>query len=156
LNKNPSNPENIQDAYTRVIVALKQLEEQVPIIQNQLGLVYSNIETYEIAKNTVESMKELKENDEILIPIGNIMYFKAKIQDPSSFIVNVGADISIIKTPEETVEFIDKNIEMLNNTRQQIEADYQRLLSEIQDLQQKKEDILREVSSQTSGQFPSG
>jgi len=137
--------ENPQEMYLKISAALKQLEPQVGAMQNQLELIYRNIETYEISKMTIENIKDLKENDEILVPIGNVILSKMSIKDPQNFIVNVGSDIAIEKTYQDVIKYLEKNIEILNKSREQAEKDYERLMENIQSLQEQKNMLLQYI-----------
>jgi len=156
LSKAPSNNESPQDTYLRISVALKNLEEQVPMVQDQLNLIYNNIESYEMARQTIESLKDLDKDAEIMVPIANLIIMKVKVQDPNKYLVNIGNDISLVKNAEDTIKYIDKNIDLLNNMRQQLERDFQELMTQIQALQQKRNELLKMISGQSGGQIPGG
>jgi len=142
---------NPQELYLRISVALSQLQEQRDALQEQLELIYNNIETYEITKKTIENIKELKEGDEILLPLGNIALIKAKIVNPEEFIVNIGADIALVKNADDTIKYIEKNLELLNNTREKSEQDFRNILQEIQSLEEQRLEIMRQIQSSGQG-----
>ena len=142
------NGQDPQEIFMQLTTLLKQKEEQISIMQEQIGMIYENLESLNSAKKTVEGLKELKEDDEILVPIGSIGVVKAKIQDPHNFIVQVGADISIEKNAEDTIKYIDKNIESINSTRKLAESEFKKIMQEIQQLEQTKNTLLQQVSRQ--------
>ncbi|MHA1270224.1 MAG: prefoldin subunit alpha [Candidatus Helarchaeota archaeon] len=150
MSNSQPNEEDPQKIFYQISVALKQREEQVSVLQNQMGLIYNRIETYEITRRTVENIKEMKEGQEILVPIGDTIVFKAKIMDTQNFIVNIGADVMIVKNIEDTMKYIDKNIEILNNRKQEIEIIYQKIAQEINELQRKKNSLLQMFSQKGS------
>ncbi|TFF89369.1 MAG: prefoldin subunit alpha [Promethearchaeota archaeon] len=152
MNNMPQDARNQQQEYLRISTSLQQLEEQASKIQEQLGMIYESIENYKIAKKTIETIKDLKEEDQILLPIGNIVLAKAKILDPQNFIVNIGADISITKDAQGTIDYIDKNIEILSKSQSETEKNFEQLIREMQALEQRKNEIAREVSSKMTSQ----
>ncbi|TFF86663.1 MAG: prefoldin subunit alpha [Promethearchaeota archaeon] len=155
-NSNPAqgtDPQALQNEYARIAVSLRQLEEQMNAIESQLGMISNNIEMYEIAKKTVENIKDLEEGAEVLFPIGDIVLAKAKILDPKNFIVNIGADISMEKDAQGAIAYLDKNIELLNNTIVQIQEEAKKVIQQIQMLEGRKNEIARSLGGP---QVPSG
>ena len=147
-NSNPAqgtDPQALQNEYARIAVSLRQLEEQMNAIESQLGMISNNIEMYEIAKKTVENIKDLEEGAEVLFPIGDIILAKAKILDPKNFIVNIGADISMQKDAQGAIEYLEKNIELLNNTIVQIQEEAKKVIQQIQMLEGRKNEIARSL-----------
>jgi prefoldin alpha subunit len=148
-----TDPQALQNEYARIAVSLRQLEEQMNAIESQLGMISSNIEMYEIAKKTVENIKDLEEGAEVLFPIGDIVLAKAKILDPKNFIVNIGADISMEKDAQGAIEYLEKNIELLNNTILQIQEEAKKVVQQIQMLEGRRNEIARSLGGP---QVPSG
>ncbi len=56
------------------------------------------------------SLEDLKENSELLIPLGAGIYAKAKLTDAKEFLVNVGSNVIVKKSIDEVKEMIDKEI----------------------------------------------
>lgn len=63
-------------------------------------------------KITIENIKEgVKENDEILIPIGGMANIKASINDPEKVLLAVTHDLIIEKDLDGAIELLEKRIE---------------------------------------------
>ncbi|MBD3230339.1 MAG: prefoldin subunit alpha [Candidatus Lokiarchaeota archaeon] len=152
MNNMPQDAQNRQQEYLRISTSLQQLEEQAGKIQDQLGMIYESIENYKVAKKTIENIKDLEEGDQILVPIGNIVLAKARVIDPQNFIVNVGADISMVKDAQGTLDYLDIQIETLENSKNQTEKNFEQLIREMQTLEQRKNQIARELSSKMAPQ----
>jgi prefoldin alpha subunit len=65
-------------------------------------------------------MDGVKEEDEILIPIGGIVSIKASIKDTNNALLFVGQDVAIEKSLGESIEFIDKLIEKYSESMKYI------------------------------------
>lgn len=56
--------------------------------------------------SSLESVKELKEEDSVLFSIGSMSYVRGKIIDRDKVLVNVGADVVIEKSIDDAMEYL--------------------------------------------------
>ncbi|MHA1668950.1 MAG: prefoldin subunit alpha [Promethearchaeota archaeon] len=98
--------------FQRQLSQFRYLQEQRDIYQNQFELMNASLLNFQNSKKTIENIMDgVKENDEILIPLGGIVSIKASIKDTNNALLFVGQDIVIEKNLGESIEFIDKLIE---------------------------------------------
>jgi len=98
--------------FQRQLSQYRYLQEQREIYQNQFELMNASLLNFQNSKKTIENIMDgVKEDDEILIPIGGIVSIKASIKDTNNALLFVGQDIAIEKSLGESIEFIDKLIE---------------------------------------------
>ena len=75
-------------------------------------------------KNTIENLKNIKDGQEILVPVGGLINLKATITEPHEILLNISNDIIIKKNIDNSIEFIDKLIgqhkEQINFLQEQI------------------------------------
>ena len=91
----------------------------------QLDLLNASLGNIVNTKNTIENLKNVKDNEEILVPIGGLANVKANIKDPGKIILYINQDIAIEKDLDSSMEFLDKIItqhnEQINFVRTQIQ-----------------------------------
>ena len=109
--------ENTQNAQ-ELLYQFRYLREQRDMLASQLDFISASQRNLVNTKTTVTNLKDLKDGEEILLPIGGIVNVKATIKDPEKVLVYVNQDVAIEKDIDASVEFIDKLIEQHN---QQIE-----------------------------------
>jgi len=98
--------------FQRQLSQFRYLQEQRDIYQNQFELMNASLLNFQNSKKTIQNIMDgVKEDDEILIPIGGIVSIKATIKDTNNALLFVGQDIAIEKSLGESIEFIDKLIE---------------------------------------------
>ena len=99
--------EKLQSLYMEFQVLgqnIKQLEEKTHALNNQLmELTFTN--------QSLEDMKKIKPDTEILVPLSGGIYAKAKLKDSKNVIVNVGANTTIVKDVQSTKTLIETQIE---------------------------------------------
>ncbi len=103
----------------------KYLKDQRDMFLGQLDLLNASLGNIVNTKNTIENLKNLKDNEEILVPIGGLANIKAIIKDPGKIILHINQDIAIEKDLDSSMEFLDKIItqhnEQINFVRTQIQ-----------------------------------
>jgi len=117
----------------------RYLKDQRDAFASQLELLNASLSNINNTKTTIENLKNLKENDEILIPIGGLANIKAKIKDPQKILLYISQDVAIEKSIEESLEFLDKVVEQhneqINFLRNQIQSMDENLESMSQEFQ---------------------
>ena len=119
--------ENTQNAQ-ELMYQFRYLREQRDMLANQLDFISASRRNLTNTKTTVANLKDLKDGEEILLPLGGgIINVKATIKNPEKVLLFVNQDVVIEKDIDTSIEFVDKLIEQHN---QQIEF----LQSQIQNL----------------------
>lgn len=116
---------------------LRILREQHDMYQGQLEIINASLGNYLNTKYTLQNLKDgVKEEDEILIPIGGIVGVKASIQDTEKFLLFIGKDTVIEKSVDESIEYIEKLIQQHNEQLKSISEIVQKLDLTIQGMSQ--------------------
>jgi len=120
---------------------LRILREQYDMYQGQLEIINASLGNYLNTKYTLQNLKDgVKENDEILIPIGGIVGVKASIKDTERFLLYIGKDTVIEKSVDESIDFIEKLIQQHNEQLKSISEIVQKLNLTIQGMSQSIQD----------------
>lgn len=82
---------------------IKQLQQQMAMLEQQLEEAYA-------AKDSITEIQSVKEGTEILVPISNGIFVRAKIMSPSELLVNAGYNVTVAKTIEQGKELIDSQV----------------------------------------------
>jgi prefoldin alpha subunit len=119
---------------------LRIYREQYDMYQGQLEIINASLGNYLNTKYTLQNLKDgVKENDEILIPIG-IVGVKASIKDTERFLLYIGKDTVIEKSVDESIDFIEKLIQQHNEQLKSISEIVQKLNLTIQGMSQSIQD----------------
>jgi len=108
------NMEPPQD-YQEQIMKFRYFKEQRDMFQGQLEILNASLANILNTKTTIENIKtEVKDNDEILVPIGGLANIKASILNSEKILLAITQDVVIEKDLESTIEFLDKLVEQHN------------------------------------------
>ena len=123
----------------QLVYRFQYLKDQRDMFAGQLDLLNASLGNILNTKQTLENLKNVKENQEILVPIGGLANVRASIKDPQKVILYVNQDVAIEKNLEQSLEFIEKVIEQhneqINFIRTQIQNLDSNLMSMSQELQ---------------------
>jgi len=92
---------------------------EIDEIENQIAILEEKIVDLEILRNSINELKNLKEN-EMLVPLGGGVLIKTNLSDEKKLLVNVGANILIYKTYDEALTLINKQIVDLISFQEQL------------------------------------
>jgi prefoldin alpha subunit len=109
------------------------LRERKDMYEQNLELLNASLNSLNNTKETVKNLENVKEGDEILVPIGGMVNLKANIKEPHNILLSV-SDVVIEKNIDNSVEFIEKQInqhqeqiKFLNEQLSQIEVRLQQI-----------------------------
>ena len=114
------------------LIKLSVLQEEARRMQEQVQLVNQETADLEIVKTGVDKLGEEK-SEEILAPVGKGIFIKSKPLEKELF-VNVGKGIVLKKTPKEAVKIIDKQIKQLQELKQVLVDEIEKINIQLQDL----------------------
>lgn len=118
--------ENTQNAQ-ELLYQFRYLREQRDMLASQLDFISASQRNLTNTKTTVANLKDLKEGDEILLPLGGIINVKATINNPEKVLVFVNQDVVIEKDIDTSIEFVDKLIEQHNQQIEYLQTQIQNL-----------------------------
>lgn len=110
---------------------LAQLAEEM---QKEIALVQNMIAEIDNASQTLKHIGELEDEKEILIPVSSNVYAKAKMKKQEKFLVLIGSNILVEKTLEETLEFMKKQREELQNLLNKRLEDLKKVAGRIEEI----------------------
>ena len=84
-------------------------EQQTAEFENQIYALDQKIAEFELLRESVEKIQHLK-NKEMLVPLGGGVLMKATTAADNKLLINIGANILIYKSFEESATIIDKQI----------------------------------------------
>ena len=97
--------------FEQQLYKFQYLKQQRDMFANQLDLLNASLGNLLNTKMTVENLKDVKDGEEILMPIGGMVNIKAIIKEPEKVLLYVNQDILIEKNLDDSREFIDSLID---------------------------------------------
>ncbi len=124
----------VDDNELRQALALMDAyKDRVEALTRQVQVLRMSLDEVSMALEAVKAFKDAKEGDEIMVPVGASCYIPVKVTGNRTVITGIGSGISIQKTSDESVDYLDKSsaeiaealkksIETLNESQQNLTA----------------------------------
>ncbi len=90
----------------RAMAALETYNQQLESLGRQVQILRTSIDDVVRARETLKALKEAREGDEVLLPIGGSSYVNVVISDRTRAVTNVGSRVSVEKDLDEALEYI--------------------------------------------------
>jgi prefoldin alpha subunit len=115
-----------------LVLRYRYLKDQRDMFLGQLDLLNASLGNIINSKNTLENLKNVKDGEEILVPIGGLANVKAIIKDPQKILLYINQDVAIEKDLDHSIEFLDKIITQHNEQLTFIKNQIQKLDANLQ------------------------
>lgn len=127
-----------QQALEQKYMEFQMVMQQLERVREQLHKTDERIAEVGFVIESLKNFSTVEVGSEILIPVSNGVFAKAKITDTSKLLVNVGADTVTEKT-------VTDSLDMLAQQKQRIEEFRMRLSDVVQRLYEKSEELKSEL-----------
>ncbi|MEM3399425.1 MAG: prefoldin subunit alpha [Candidatus Micrarchaeia archaeon] len=130
-----------EEELSRLAYEAQAYQQQGEVLRRQLSAVSMKIAEIE---GSVEALRKLgsKKN---LFHMGSGVYVKVSDVDANSFLVNVGANVIVAKTKEETEEFLVKKKKELEEMQDMIEKRMAETAGRLQEIDRSTRKLLEKM-----------
>ncbi|MFA6804632.1 MAG: prefoldin subunit alpha [Candidatus Methanomethylophilaceae archaeon] len=97
------------DELRQAMAVLDSYNKQLENLNRQAQMLQASMDDLLRARETLKALKDAKEGDEVLLPIGASSFVNVKVADRTKVLVNVGTRVSVEKTIDEAIDFIVEN-----------------------------------------------
>jgi len=108
------------------------MENSVQILQQRFQILTSASSDLQISQQTLQDMKDLPNNNPILIPIGGGTFVQGKTGDLSTVVVGIGADISVEMKIEDAIKEINNRLEEVTKAKTSVEEQLSQILQQME------------------------
>jgi len=116
------------------------LEEQQQLLSEQQQMIQQQIMGANLSKASIEGLKGVSVDHELVIPLGSYAYTKVKIIDPSKIMVSVGKEIIIEKTLDDAIKSMTDLLANYNSV-------HDKLVSQLRDIESKMAQLKPQIDS---------
>jgi prefoldin alpha subunit len=134
-----------EEELRRLSVELRFYEQTADALQSRLNMINAVMTDLTVASVTITSLETEKEGSELLVPVGGNSYIKAKLDNPSSLIVGMGAGVSVEKTVTESKEILKKRHEELERTRTSMQQQFVQVIDKTKELRDSIEFLVEKM-----------
>jgi prefoldin alpha subunit len=135
----------IEQRINELVQHSRTLELYLNEVLEREATVTKLIEEARLASYALQNISLDKEN-EALMPIGVGVYLKTNIPSIDKLLVNIGAGVTIEKTREDTLHYIESRIKEFEIGLNQLRDQKRQITSQLEQIQQQVNSMLRQAS----------
>lgn len=136
---------SVEERLQEKLLQVEYLKAYGESIHQQLALVATTMNELSVAKEALGNLKSMKENSEILVPMGGGAYAKAKVSDTKTVLMNLGADVLADKSLDEGLAMVDSQIKKLEEARNQLNSNVTRINESLRQLAPELQELAKQV-----------
>ena len=141
-----TNKSAIEQRVNELVQHSRTLELYLNEVLEREATVTKLIEEARLASYALQNISLDKEN-EALMPIGVGVYLKTNIPSIDKLLVNIGAGVTIEKTREDTLHYIETRIKEFEIGMNQLAEQKRQITSQLEQIQQQVNSMLHQTSS---------
>lgn len=127
------------DKKNELYMEVKALDEQIKSMNAHLERIDEQIAELNSNKIVLNKFSDLKVGDELKVPITSGVYINAELKSKKKLLVNVGAGMTVEKTPEQVTKILDSQLTELVKYREQVITNIKALIDKIEEIQKQFE-----------------
>ncbi len=132
-----ADEEQMREKYMQFQVLQQQMEQ----VSQHLEMFNQQLVELDISINAVQELEHAETDNELLAPIADGIFFKAKLIDNKKLIVNVGSNVTVERTIPEVVVLLKEQKEETSKRMQEADEVMQHISKEAMKIYQEVEDL---------------
>ena len=115
---------------------IKQLQQQAETADQQMIAIMATLQS-------LDEFGLLKDETEILVPLNNGIFTKAKLKKENSLLINVGASVVVSKSLENTKKLVENQREEMEKIKEKIAENMSKLVERASELEKDLSQIMQ-------------
>jgi prefoldin alpha subunit len=140
-----------EDIVRQLATEIRILEGSIGALQSRLDIVRAAINEVTLAFKTLDGLKNMKEGDSTLVPVGAGSYVRMQIADSKKLVMGIGAGAAMEKDVESSVTELKGRLEELDKARTSIQQQLDQTVTRYQQDRDALEELLRHQNAPSQG-----
>ena len=131
-----------QQKLQQIFNELQNYEAMAGLLRQQMNLIANSLAELSMTVETIKTIKELKPETEILVPIGSDSFVTAKLATTDTVITGLGADVSAEQNVDGAKQMLEARIAELGRVLDQARQELDKIGRQIEELRPEADRIL--------------
>lgn len=118
---------------------LKELDNEIKKANSHIENIDEQVAELQSNKKILGKFADLNIGDELRVPLVSGVYFKAELKDTKNVMVNVGANVTVEKSPQEVIEILGGQVAELVEYKSTLVTQMKELIVRIEEIQKQVE-----------------
>lgn len=119
----------------RAYLQYQTLVRQLQMLEQQEGIYLSLVDQYNRNLTTIENYSKNKTNDEVIIPLSDLVYFKLSNTSDTEFMINMGAGILLPAESDYVIDELKSKLEEIKSLMENIASQKMEIQKYIEEFQ---------------------
>lgn len=125
----------------QMMIEAQLLNQQAERLQEYIENGEKQLEQIKAVLESLDAIKELKGDEEILVPVTNGIFLRATLKDKKALLINVGNSTVVEKTMAQTRKLIESQAEEIEQVMAQSNLQMQELMQKVLDFDERMKDV---------------
>ncbi len=122
---------------------LQMFDSQLKQIQQQVQALESQAVEVEMVLNSLDELKKVSNGSEMLVPVANGIFAKAKLIDAENLIVNVGSNTAVTKKVDSTKDMMTSQILEIRSAQEQLSMQFNMILEKARQTEVEMQELVK-------------
>lgn len=138
--------EDIQNELQQKYMEMQYMEQHMNQYNQQLESIDSQLEEIDKLTEGLDTLDNKESGSELLVPVSNGIFAKAKLSEDRKLIMNVGAKVAVEKDTESAKELLRKQKSEIQKARIQITGIIESIAEQMQDSEKEIRELMKKVN----------
>lgn len=131
-----------QKRLQQIFAELDSCQATADLLQRQMNMIAASINELSMTVETIKTVKKLKPETEILVPIGSDSFVTAKLATTDKVITGLGADVSAEQSVDNAKQMLEARITELGQVLERAQQDLEKIGARVDALRPEADQIL--------------
>lgn len=133
------NERKAQEMY----MEFQAIEAQMRQLQSQLEMITHQLVEFTVASNSMDEFSKISEGIEIFVPLSSGIFAKASLKNNSELLVNVGANVVVVKDVPLTKSLLQSQIEEIKKVQHQMVGELEKMANHAAQLEMQLQGLIQ-------------
>lgn len=135
-------PSKERQKLQQILIELENSGNAAEVLRRQIGVLSSSINEILMTTETIKGVESLKEDSEILVPIGSDSFIRAKTIETDKVLTGLGADVAAKREAKDAIDMLGRQKKEFEESIEKAREELEKLNKRIEELKPKAEQLL--------------
>jgi prefoldin alpha subunit len=135
----------------QIITEIRMMESTVNTLQQRLQIVIASLSELRMAKQSLEDLKNVYPENNLLVPIGGAAFINAKLGEIDKVVMGIGANVSVEMSLDDAVKDVTERVKEMEKAQGSIEQQLRQIMTQLEAHQNVAERLSAEIQGAVQG-----
>jgi prefoldin alpha subunit len=135
----------------RLVSEIRMMENTVQVLEQRLQLLDANIAELRLAQGSLEDLKDVEPDSNLLVPVGGGVFMNARLGELGKVIVGIGADVSVEMEYDKALEDVGGRLQEMEKAQGSVQEQMGQVLGQLETHNRMAERLSVEIQNAIQG-----